>query len=43
MGFEPGLFSGRPCDLPGCAASADPSMSFAHRFSFVINDSKEGL
>src|SRR4051794_30674345 len=33
MGFEPGLFSGRPCDLPGCAASADPSMSFAHRFS----------
>src|SRR5215216_3866863 len=33
MGFEPGLFSGRPCDLPGCAVSADPSMSFAHRFS----------
>jgi transposase len=33
MGFEPGLFSGRPCDLPGCAASANPSMSFAHRFS----------
>jgi hypothetical protein len=33
MGFEPGLFSGRPCDLPGCAASADPSMSFAYRFS----------
>ena len=27
MGFEPGLFSGRLCDLPGCAASADPSMS----------------
>jgi hypothetical protein len=36
MGFEPGLFSGRPCDLPGCAASADPSMTFAHRFSPVI-------
>jgi hypothetical protein len=35
MGFEPGLFCGRPCDLPGCAASADPSMSFAHRFSAV--------
>jgi hypothetical protein len=32
MGFEPGLFIGRPCDLPGCAASADPSTSFAHRF-----------
>src|SRR5215207_495152 len=28
MGLEPGLFIGRPCDLPGCAASADPSMSF---------------
>jgi hypothetical protein len=39
--LEPGLFSGRPCDLPGCAASADPSMSFAHRFSLVINDGKE--
>src|SRR5215211_7221532 len=25
--LEPGRFSGRPCDLPGCAASADPSMS----------------
>jgi transposase len=33
MGLEPELFNGRPCDLPGCAASADPSMSFAHRFS----------
>jgi transposase len=40
MGFEPELFSGRPCDLPGCAASADPSMSFAHRFSLVV-DSEE--
>jgi hypothetical protein len=39
--LEPGLFGGRPCDLPGCAASADPSMSFAHRFSLVINDGKE--
>jgi hypothetical protein len=33
MGCEPELFDGRPCDLPGCAASANPSMSFAHRFS----------
>jgi transposase len=41
MGFEPGLFSGRPCDLPGCAASADPSMSFAHRFSPRVDDSEE--
>jgi hypothetical protein len=39
--LEPGSFCGRPCDLPGCAASADPSMSFAHRFSLVINDGKE--
>jgi transposase len=39
MGFEPGLFSGRPCDLPGCAASANPSVSFAHRVSkFTFND-----
>ena len=29
--FEPGLFGGRPCDLSGCASSADPSVSFAHR------------
>jgi transposase len=41
MGFEPGLFFGRPCDLPGCAASADPSMSFAHRFSPVVDDEEE--
>jgi hypothetical protein len=26
---EPGLFGGRPCGLSGCAASADPSVSFA--------------
>jgi hypothetical protein len=24
MGFEPDLISGRPCDLSGCASSADP-------------------
>src|SRR3954467_11933850 len=41
MGFEPGLFIGRPCDLPGCAASADPSMSFAHRFSLSVDDDEE--
>src|SRR5215211_5705944 len=28
--IEPGLFGGRPCDLSGCALSADPSVSFAH-------------
>jgi hypothetical protein len=27
------LFGGRPCDLSGCAQSADASVSFAHRFS----------
>jgi hypothetical protein len=29
MGFEPVLFVGRPCDLPGCASSANPSVSLA--------------
>ena len=29
MGFEPELVSGRPCDLPGCALSTNPSVSFA--------------
>src|SRR4051794_121386 len=41
MGFEPGLFSGRPCDWPGCAASANPSMSFAHRLSKSCSTTKE--
>jgi transposase len=41
MGFEPGLFSGRPCDLPGCAASANPSLSFAHPFSSSDKPIKE--
>jgi len=27
------MFGGRPCDLSGCAASANASMSFARRFS----------
>ena len=33
MDFEPLRFGGGPCDLPGCAASADRSVSFAHWFS----------
>ena len=41
MGFEPGVFSSRPCDLPGCAASANPSVSFAHRFSDFTDNDKE--
>ena len=28
MGREPDLLTGRPCDLSGCAASTDPSVSF---------------
>ena len=32
-GLRARLFGGRPCDLPGCAASTNPSVSFAHRFS----------
>src|SRR3954447_25609303 len=27
---EPELFGGRPCDCPGCATSAYPSVSLAH-------------
>jgi len=38
MGFEPGLFIGRPCDLSRCASSADPSLSFARRFSVLLID-----
>src|SRR6266545_8231171 len=33
MGLEPELFGGRPCDLSGCAPSANASMSFARWFS----------
>src|SRR5947209_16572618 len=32
-GLRARAFGGRPCDLPGCAASADPSVSFARWFS----------
>ena len=38
MGFEPELFIGRPCDLPGCAASTNPSVSFARWFSQTSTD-----
>jgi len=41
MGFEPVLFSGRPCDLSGCASSANPSVSFAHLFSWFCDDEVE--
>src|SRR3954447_2341905 len=30
MGVRARQFGGRPCDWPGCAASADPSVSLAH-------------
>src|SRR5512132_882694 len=36
MGREPVLFRGRPCDWPGCAASTNPSVSFAHLVSRVL-------
>src|SRR5512132_856783 len=29
MGREPDVVHGRPCDLPGCAASTNPSMSLS--------------
>jgi transposase len=37
MGCEPVLFRGRPCDWPGCAASTNPSVSFAHLLSGVVD------
>ncbi len=42
MGFEPGLFSGRPCDWSGCASSANPSVSFDHRV-FLCHASRRTL
>jgi hypothetical protein len=33
VGFEPELVSGRPCGLPGCALSTNPSVSFARSAS----------
>ena len=42
MGFELVLFSGRPCDVFGCASSANPSVSCAHLFcSFGDDESVE--
>jgi transposase len=41
MGCEPGIFSGRPCDWPGCAVSTNPSVSFAHLSSRTVNVVKE--
>src|SRR6266508_2580710 len=35
MGCEPVGVPGRPCDLPGCAASTDPYVSFARLVSLV--------
>ena len=37
MGCEPVLFRGRPCDWPGCAVSTNPSVSFAHLVSRVVD------
>src|SRR5829696_2291847 len=37
MGCEPVLFRGRPCDWPGCAASTNPSLSFAQLVSRVVD------
>src|SRR4051794_7435123 len=41
--FEPGLFGGRPCDLSGCASSADPSVSFAHASPVLSSEVKEAV
>ena len=35
-GLRARAFDGRPCDLPGCASSANPSVSFARWFSNLI-------
>ena len=43
MGFEPELVSGRPCELSGCASSANPSVSFAHRFSQPVLSDLKGV
>src|SRR3954452_15619605 len=37
MGVRARQFGGRPCDWPGCAASADPSVSFAHGSPVSLN------
>src|SRR5580765_8638010 len=40
MGVRAREFGGRPCDWPGCAASADPSVSFAHGSPVSLNSRK---
>src|SRR4051794_15487176 len=40
MGVRAREFCGRPCDWPGCAASADPSVSFAHGSPVSSNSTK---
>ena len=42
MGCEPGIFSGRPCDWPGCAVSTNPSVSFAHLSSRIVEREEGG-
>src|SRR6478609_363494 len=43
MGVRAREFGGRPCDWPGCAASADPSVSFAHGSPVSSNSTKGAL
>jgi transposase len=43
MGCEPVLFRGRPCDWPGCAASTNPSLSFAQLVSRVVDREEEAV
>jgi hypothetical protein len=44
MGFEPGLCSvAAPCDLSGCALSANAWMSFAHWFSLKSQREEEQM
>src|SRR3954447_7670972 len=40
MGVRARQFGGRPCDWPGCAASADPSVSFAHGSPVSLTSAK---
>jgi transposase len=42
-GLRARAFGGRPCDLPGCASSADPSVSFARWFSNFIVRGEEAV
>src|SRR5688500_5335876 len=43
MGCEPGVVRGRPCDLPGCAASTYPSVSCAHRLPCSTSNRRVGV